>query len=172
VADAVTEALGNYDKLKQEEDRVMKTAKSVFLMIVSLIALGVMPPAWANQHAAGYETFMDNGCTLQNGGDICSTGNFSLPAATRIADNMILGFVLDCTDLGNGIDFVIDLHVNGSSVKSYPIGSSFMRGVWEVLGGNALALNNNRIEFVAGTPFTGSCNIADLVVQFRMTTVP
>jgi hypothetical protein len=100
------------------EGCVMRTAKTVSLIIVSLMALGLMTaPAWAQAHyASGYTVLRTGGCTISSAGNICAHGPFAMPAAARLADYTVLWFILNCT---SSADFDIDVRVNTAVVRSF-----------------------------------------------------
>jgi hypothetical protein len=153
------------------EGCVMRTVKTVSLIIVSLMTLGLMTaPAWAQAHyASGYTVLRTGGCTISSAGNICAHGPFAMPAAARLADYTVLWFILNCT---SSADFDIDVRVNTAVVRSFDSLSGVRRGEWEVLLGGTLAAAGNIVEFVASGEDSGSCTISDVILQYRLNTVP
>jgi hypothetical protein len=152
---------------------LMKMKRVVTTVTATLLSFVAASAAWAGTgNGSGYVILQDGSCTLGNAGDICDL-SFVLPAQARVADSSILSYVETCTDLGSGIDFDVDIRVNGTSVKTYSFGSGTQRGLWEDIGANIFVLgSNNLLEFVASGADVGQCSFQDINLQYRLTTVP
>jgi hypothetical protein len=151
----------------------MKINCVVSVVGATLLSLVAASGAWASTgSAAGYLVLQDGSCTLGNAGEICDL-SFTLPAQTRVNEFSILSYVETCTDLGSGINFDVDIRVNGTSVKTYSFGSGTQRGLWEDVNANLFVTGaTNLLEFVASGDDVGQCSFQDINLQYRLSTVP
>ena len=151
----------------------MKLKRVISTMAATLLSLTAVSAAWAGTgNGSGYLVIQDGTCTMDNAGEICDV-SFNLPSQARVSEASILSYVETCTDLGNGINFDVDIRVNGTSVKTYSFGSGTQRGLWEDIGGNVFLVGaTNLLEFVASGDDVGQCSFQDINLQYRLTTVP
>lgn len=147
----------------------MKSASALCLVVIVAVSLLFTVPAWAIHYASGYKVIADGGCTVASAGDICTYSFNDLPTEARLNDSTILWFVIDCS---SGADFDLQVKVNGTSERSFGSLSGTSRGMWEVIGGGRFVTGTNLVEFVANGDDTGSCTIQDVILQYRLNTVP
>jgi hypothetical protein len=154
------------------EEHFMKVTNIVSTMTAAVLSL-VAVSAWAGTgNGMGYVVLQDGSCTIGNAGEICDL-SFTLPAQARVNEFSILSYVETCADLGSGIDFDVDIRVNGTSVKTYSFGSGTQRGLWEDVNANLFVIGSaNLLEFVASGDDVGQCSFQDINLQYRLTTVP
>jgi len=138
-----------------------------------LLSLVVGPVASAGTgNAAGYFVIRDGNCTLSTAGDICAN-NFTLPTHTILSDTSIISFYLNCADDGSGIKFDLDVLINGTSVRTFSnINTGVGRVVQEAVGGGPLVSGSNLLQIVASGDDDGNCTTSDVVLTYRLSTVP
>jgi len=150
----------------------MKTSANPWLRILTAVGLplvlfGLTSPALAgNGNAAGYLVLQTNTCALSPSNPVC-TFNFDLPSKAIVASGRdVLRFMLD----GQGGTLNFQIHVNGHNVAHYSGGFDFV-GVSKVVAASDFQISNDVVEFIV-TGGSGTVNVSDTVLDFRLSTAP
>lgn len=113
---------------------------------------------------ADYTIIKDERFTIQTGGDIDQTFNFSLESGAHLGSRSILAFVLFVS--GNAKSLKFEVLVNGSVQLSYTYSGFRSNTLHEVIAADLLKQGTNSIEFriVGGT---GKLEFGDVVLWWQ-----
>lgn len=113
---------------------------------------------------ADYTIITDDKFSIQTGGDIDRTVNFSLESGAHLGSRSILAFVLFVD--GNAKNLKFEVLINGSGQLSYTFTGFQVNTLHEVIAANLLKQGANSIEFriVGGT---GKLEFGDVVLWWQ-----
>ena len=120
-------------------------------------------------NVADYVVLKDGATSLQIGGDIDETFNFSIPSTASLASSCILSFQLDTGTGGQPSALKWRFDINGTNVGGWTHNARDFCAVQEVFGGSVLQTGTNSatVKVESGQ---GKLLVSDIIVWFQNAT--